>query len=170
MSAGISTKDLLVPETRRTVYVHGRALVNTMVKRRGVGEQHAVSMAAGYTARYPAAESGLRFDYEPIPHLHSTWGIYAYPVPIITGNRDWTQAEVDALGEALEVRGPVVLVRLVGSSQTARSRAHRDNHVMPDKDPELAAYQFRPRVIGHTSKVYGELAERKTPEEWEDQW
>ncbi len=26
----------------------------------------------------PAAESGLRFDYEPIPHLRDTWGIYAY--------------------------------------------------------------------------------------------
>ena len=79
-------------------------------------------------------------------------GIYAYPVPIITGNRDWTQAEVDALGEALEARGPVVLVRLVGSSQTARSRAHRDNHVMPDK------YRSWPRtssVPGHRAHQQG---------------
>ena len=40
--SGISTKELNVPEARRTVYVHGRALVNTMARRRGVGEQHAV--------------------------------------------------------------------------------------------------------------------------------
>lgn len=155
----ISTKELDVTEARRTVYVHGRALVNTVVKRRGVGEQHAVSMAAGYTARYPAAESGLRFDYEPIPHLPSTWGIYAYPVPIMDGNREWTQADVDALVAAFATRGPAVLVRLVGTSQTARSRAHRDNHVIKDRYPELAGVVFRPQVIGHTSRVYGELAD-----------
>ncbi|UZT28747.1 hypothetical protein [Nocardia phage NS-I] len=154
-----TTKPTLdIAHVRQTAYVHGRALVDTVTTRRGVGVHHVKLAAERYREDYPATEHGLTFDTEEIGHLPGTWGIYASAVPLLEPREVWDLGHVGALLKRLEAWGSPVLVRQFATSGTTRVTVHRDNTKTREAYTALAPVKFRSQTMGHTRRVYGEFA------------
>lgn len=163
-------------EVRERVYRNGRGLVVEAANEAG-----AYTKAGTLTRKHPPSESGLEFLAERVnvPHAlasalggtRSGWAVYAYPVPVIMRdpldartNAMWTSEHVETIIDRARRWTSPVLVRLVGSRESASTYAHRDNTRTQELFPRLAEerVRFSSRKVGtDASGVFAAIEQDK---------